>query len=78
MFGNVFVKKAKVIEGGLQCQIPTSQEFNSFVMEEKRDEVQLDVKFAGTTILTNRIPLLNCGKENSCHRYYICMYLLYS
>ena len=50
------------------CQIPSGQQFNTFVMEEQRDQVRLDMKFAGTTLVSTFIPLLNCGKENSCHR----------
>ena len=70
VFGNVSEMTAKPIPGGLQCQIPTNQEFNSHVMQEQRSHVQLDINFANpkTTLLTYQVPLLNCGKENSCHR----------
>ena len=53
------------------CQIPSGQQFNTFVMEEQRDQVRLDIRFAGSTLVSTFIPLLNCGKENSCHRYII-------
>jgi hypothetical protein len=69
VFGNTFESTAIIIQGGLQCQVPKGQRFNTFVTEEQRDEVRLDIKFAGTTLLTTHIPLLNCGKEDSCHRY---------
>ena len=68
VFGNSFESKAKLVKGGLMCQIPSGQRFNTFVMEEQRDQVRLDIKFAGTTLVSTFIPLLNCGKENSCHR----------
>ena len=68
VFGNTFESKAKLVNEGLMCQIPSGQQFNTFVMEEQRDQVRLDMKFAGTTLVSTFIPLLNCGKENSCHR----------
>ena len=39
VFGNVSVSKAKIIQKGLQCQIPTSREFNLHVMQEQRHKV---------------------------------------
>ncbi len=68
VFGNAFESTAKITIDGVQCRIPTGQRFNTFVMEEQRDEVRLDIKFAGTALLTTHIPLLNCANEDSCHR----------
>jgi len=51
VYGSSFESKAKLSNEGVQCQVPTSQQFNTFVMEEQRDEVRLDIKFAGTTLI---------------------------
>jgi len=70
VYGNSSVVRAKTIQRGLKCQIPTSSAaFKAYVSQpEDRTSVRLDIKFAdlGTTLLTTRVPLLKCGRENSC------------
>ena len=68
VFGNQSVVKAKTIPRGLKCDIPTTEVFNAYVADEDRTNVELDIKFAdlGTTLLSTSVPLLKCGRENSC------------
>ena len=69
VFGhNVTAVRARVVAGGLQCAIPSSEAFTSYQEETGVDSIQLDIRFAdlGTTLVSTPIRLLDCAKASSC------------
>lgn len=69
VFGhNVTAVRARVVSGGLQCAIPSSEAFSTFQTATGAESIQLEIRFAdlGTTLISTPIRLLDCAKASSC------------
>ena len=66
---NVTAVRAKTVARGLQCAIPSSEAFASYIEDtDGADSIQVDIRFAdlGTNIVSTKIKLLDCAKATSC------------
>ena len=65
---NVTAVRAKIVARGLQCAIPSTEAFTSYIEATSAESIQVDIRFAnlGTNIVSTKIKLLDCAKASDC------------